>query len=250
MPLTDVFLAPAYDTDTVQARRAEVRHRLSERIPRYATGHFTTIAPADLEVLFDLYDTTFFQGGLRRIVGENVNFRLSRSHSRTHGRCEMREIHGIVRCTLVINATTLWNNFHEGDREVVASGVLCRDRLDGLQVIFEHEITHLVEFLVFGKSNCRAPRFAKLVRDFFAQEAIDPRSDFIVPEERVYVDHGIKAGDKVHFVHEGREFRGIVQRVVRRATVMVESEDGRYVNSEGKRFTKWYIPPSELSKIE
>ena len=56
---------------------------------------------------------------------------------------------------------------------------------------------------------------------------------------------GIVAGSRVQFEYEGRLYSGIVNRVTKRATILVEDPGGlRY--SDGKRYTKFYIPLDHL----
>ena len=56
-----------------------------------------------------------------------------------------------------------------------SGGLVCRDRLEALQRIFEHELLHLAEFLGWGRSNCRAENFHALSRRIFAHEGAYPR---------------------------------------------------------------------------
>jgi hypothetical protein len=57
----------------------------------------------------------------------------------------------------------------------------------------------------------------------------------------------LRVGDAVTFTFDGRSLRGMLNRVNRRATVLVESPTGvRYTN--GKRYDKFYIPLGMLKK--
>src|SRR3954468_8584293 len=56
--------------------------------PRVRTGNFTTIAPADLALLFDLYDAHFFAGQFKRLLDAGhapLSFKLSRRLTRSAG---------------------------------------------------------------------------------------------------------------------------------------------------------------------
>ena len=72
--------------------------------------------------------------------------------------------------------------------------------------------------------------------------------DLVTPAERAVMKFDLRIGDAVRFEFEGRAMQGVVNRVNRRATVLVESPKGvRYTN--GKRYEKFYIPLGMLRKL-
>ena len=71
--------------------------------------------------------------------------------------------------------------------------------------------------------------------------------ELVTPVERALAKFDLRVGDTVGFEFEGRPMRGMLNRVNRRATVLVESPSGRrYTN--GKRYEKFYIPLGMLRK--
>src|SRR4051812_16671666 len=59
-----------------------------ERSANIRTGNFTAIAPIDLQLLFRLYDTAFFEGLLRAMLEADraeLDFRLSARMTRVGG---------------------------------------------------------------------------------------------------------------------------------------------------------------------
>ncbi|MBM3353333.1 MAG: hypothetical protein FJY51_08725 [Betaproteobacteria bacterium] len=69
------------------------------------------------------------------------------------------------------------------------------------------------------------------------------------PRERAVVKFGIKPGMKVRFRFDGEVHTGIVNRISKRATVLVENERGqRYTN--GKHYAKFYVPVQSLEAVE
>ena len=121
----------------------------------------------------------------------------------------------------------------------------CTDRLSALQRIMEHEMLHLLEFLVWDTSSCSAKRFKSLARGIFGHGA--STHDLVTPAERARAKFDLRVGDAVTFDFQGRPLTGVVNRVNRRATVLVESPRGsRYTN--GKRYEKFYVPPAMLTK--
>ena len=110
---------------------------------------------------------------------------------------------------------------------------------ESLQRIFEHELLHLAEFLGWGRSNCRADNFHALSRRIFAHEGAF--HDLITPYEQAKTAFDIHVGDQVSFEMDSVWHTGRVNRITRRATVLVENSSGR-VYSDGKRYVTFYVP--------
>ena len=201
--------------------------------PQVRDGNFRLIGTDDLERLFDWYDREFFRGRLGEMLMEDeahpVTFRLSRRLVSAAGQTirEVRRLpsHGKlvakVDYEITISATLLFNTFHDVDRPVTVGGLACRDRVEALQRIFEHELLHLAEFLAWGRSNCRADNFHKLSRRIFAHEGA--YHDLITPREQARAAYDIRIGDHVSFEIDGRQHVGRVNRITRRATVLVKT---------------------------
>ena len=51
------------------------------------------------------------------------------------------------------------------------NGLLCRDRTEALQRVFEHELLHLLEMLIWARSSCSAARFRGLAWNYFGHTA-------------------------------------------------------------------------------
>lgn len=63
------------------------------------------------------------------------------------------------------------------------------------------------------------------------------------------VKFGIKSGMVVRFKFDGVEHKGVVNRVNKRATVLVQDRRGeRY--SDGKHYAKYYVPVQMLEAVE
>jgi hypothetical protein len=219
--------------------------------------NFTVIAPADLSRMFDLYDRAFFDGFLRTAVADKARgrlaFRLAPWMTRAGGKTfrTRRTIrHGFSRSAetsyeIAISTRLLFTNFDDAARPVTVCGLPCTDRLSALQRIMEHEMLHLLELLMWDKSSCAQARFKRMSRDIFGHGA--STHDLVTPAERAVLKFDVRIGDAVSFEFDGRAMQGVVNRVNRRATVLVESPRGlRYTN--GKRYEKFYIPLGMLRK--
>ena len=228
---------------------------LLRQSPRVRTGNFTRFAEPDLALLFDLYDDCFFMGGLRRLLDASaspLSFRTSGRLTRTagtttrfHARRGRFAPPTPPRYEIAISSPLMFQTFHDVQRPVRVNGLLCRDRVEALQRVFEHELVHLLEMLIWVRSSCSAARFKGLARSYFGHTAT--RHDLITQGERASNRFGLRLGDRVTFVFEGVRRVGVVNRITRRATILVESAAGAaYTN--GKRYEKYYIPLGQLEK--
>jgi hypothetical protein len=246
-----------YSAPEVEARKGRIYESLLAQSPQVRDGNFRLIGTDDLERLFNWYDREFFAGRLGEMLMEDeahpVTFRLSRRLVRAAGQT-IRQVsrvqrHGKpyakVEYEITISATLLFNTFQDVDRPVTVGGLLCRDRVEALQRIFEHELLHLAEFLAWGRSNCRADNFHKLSRRIFAHEGAF--HDLITPGEQARAAYGILIGDYVTFEIDGRQHAGRVNRITRRATVLVEDPRG-VLFDDGNRYLTFYVPLPLLRK--
>ena len=111
----------------------------------------------------------------------------------------------------------------------------------------EHEIVHLIEMLLWDKSSCAQARFHSISLRFFAHT--ENQHDLITPKERAIVKFGIKPGMAVMFRFDGVERQGIVNRINKRATVLVEDRRGQRYD-DGKHYAKFYVPLRLLKAVK
>jgi len=236
----------------------DITHEIYDTVLRKSKyidgGNFTRICPGDVEHLFDLYDEFFFDGGVRKVLGDTLmEFRLSKRMTQAGGKVgwrERRDHHGkLVRTEfeIAVSTTLLFQTFQEDHRPVMMSGLECLDRLAALQRIVEHEMVHLIEILLWVKSSCSAPRFQSIANRFFGHT--DYRHQLITPRERAFTKFGIKSGDRVSFQLDGQHHTGVVNRITKRATVLVEDARG-IAYSNGKCYSKFYVPLGMLEQME
>ena len=224
------------------------------RLSNYlGTGKFNSIHPSDLEHLFDSYDERFFDGACRRALGDApLTFRLSKRMTQAAGkatRLQHRDRQTKATSTeyeIAVSTTLLFQTFHDVDRPIVMSGIECRDRLEALQRIFEHELVHLIEFLIWQRSSCSAKRFQSVANRFFSHT--EHTHQLITPRERAFTKFGVRAGSRVSFRLDGQHYVGFVNRITKRATVLVEDRRG-IPYTDGKRYTKFYVPVGLLKPV-
>jgi len=247
-----------YGAEGVSARSTRIYEAVLDESPRIRAGNFTVIAAADLELLFRLYDAEFFRGLLAEMLAEDgahpMGFRLSRRLIRSAGQTirQVRRVRSgrrIVDQTeyeIAVSTTLLFSTFQNVEREVVVGGLACHDRLEALQRIFEHELLHLAEFLGWGKSSCSAANFHALSRRIFAHEG--HTHDLVTPREQAAVAFDVRVGDIVEFDLDAKRHRGRVNRITRRASVLVEDPRGEPFN-DGRCYLTFYVPLPLLRKV-
>lgn len=214
-------------------------------------ANFTAFHPADLRRLFESYDDAFFGGLCRKAAADHqLDFRISNRMTSAGGktfRYSMRGPTGGRSYAIAVSAVLLFQSFRDAERTVRVTGIECRDRLEALQRIFEHELIHLIEFLVWDASQCSANRFQSIASGFFGHT--DHRHQLITPRENSLRQFGVRVGSRVRFEFEGVDLVGRVNRITRRATVLVEDARGPQY-SDGKRYMKYYIPVAALKLVE
>jgi hypothetical protein len=239
------------DAETIRGRTAQIHANVLSRSPYIRAPNFTRIHPDDLALLFAEYDSRFFAGQVKETLGTTpLYFRLSQRMTSSGGKTARFADRSSGGRWYEISASTtmLFGCFTAEDhRPVTTSGITCRDRLDALQRVMEHEIVHLIEMLLWVKSSCSQPRFHSITRRFFGHT--ENKHNLITPKERALVKFGIRPGVKVRFRFDGIERTGIVNRVSKRATVLVEDGTGRRY-SDGKHYAKFYVPVQMLEAVE
>jgi hypothetical protein len=117
--------------------------------------------------------------------------------------------------------------------------------LEALQRIFEHEIVHLAEQLCWGTSNCSAARFQDIAARFFLHRS---HTHALITHKERAAQSGIGIGSLVVFRFEGRDLTGKVNRITKRATVLVPDPAGK-AYSDGSRYNTYYVPLAALRLV-
>lgn len=233
--------------------KADVRQIYSSLLGQSGSiraGNFTSIHSSDLEFLFAKYDEMFFDGLLNETIersGAPLSFRVSKRMTKVGGTTtKYRMARGPgprSSYEIAISSTLLFATFYDVQRPIMVTGVECRDRIECLQRIFEHELIHLTEMLIWDDSSCSRQRFQSLAFQFFTHT--EATHQLITPGERASQKFGIRTGDKVRFRIDDACYEGFVNRITKRATVLVE-DNCSPLYSDGKRYAKYYVPISQL----
>ncbi|WP_390622323.1 hypothetical protein [Novipirellula aureliae] len=213
--------------------------------------NFTRVGRDDLVRMVQMIDQHFFDGKiLPTATAEGLSFGFSSRMTRVAGKLVTHysdgQSQGRRTFELVLSSTLLFQTFEQDvNRPVEVTGRLCRDRLEAMQRVAEHEFTHLVEMLIWNSGNCNEARFQSIARRHFDHR--DFRHDLITQRERAVRKFDIRVGDQVRFTHQGHVLVGRVNRITRRATVLVEHPKGEPF-SDGGRYVRYYVPLERLAK--
>ena len=210
--------------------------------------NFSQVGNNDLQQIFQLVDKNFFDGQVEQVLREKrfpLSFRLSKRMTSSGGITTMSMPTGSRRkkeFEIAISSTLLFQSFRDS-RPLSVTGVKCENRLQALQRIMEHEIIHLVEMVLWHDSNCSAGRFRSIAQRMFGHR--QSSHQLLTPTEVAEIDRGIGVGSKVTFRFSGRRLTGFVNRVTKRATVLVPDRRGEKYD-DGKSYLKYYVPVSSL----
>lgn len=96
----------------------------------------------DLRYLFELYDKNFFSGQIQRKLDQTkskLDFIFSK-HTKTGGTCSRRGCEWKINIPIRL----FQGLFSKGEKNLLANGIWCTSQLDCLQIVFEHELMHLL----------------------------------------------------------------------------------------------------------
>jgi hypothetical protein len=245
--LADAVLSFQSPDDAIQGRVREIHQRVLQHSQYIRMANYTRIHPQDLEWLFASYDKAFFAGLCRSALdGRKLHFRLSPRMTKAGGTtARFVTASGETFYEITVASSLLYEGFGAADRQITVCGLECANRLEALQRIFEHEMVHLIEQLCWQTSNCAAPRFQDIACRHFLHRAHTHK--LITRRERA-AQSGIRPGSRVSFVFEGRSITGQVNRLTKRATVLVEDPEGERF-SDGRRYRKYYVPIAHLQLL-
>lgn len=222
------------------------------RLSRCMDGpNFTRVGRDDLQRMALLYDDLFFESRLIRSARiEGISFGWSSRMTKNAGKTVTHYPNGKGqnkrRFEIILSSTLLFQTFNDVQREVEVTGHKCTNRLEAMQRVVEHELVHLAEMLVWDDSSCSRRRFHGIANRFFIHT--EHRHDLITQAERAARKYRLAPGSRVTFRFEGKTLIGFVNRITRRATVLVEDPKGESF-TDGKRYRRYYVPLENLQPI-
>lgn len=242
-----ILLSESPSQEAIRQNLGAIQRTVLQQSRHLREPDFKAIHPHDLGLLFRVYDECFWRSFYQAaLAGRKLAFRLSSRMTRTGGKTtRYRTRAGETSFEISIASSILFDGFGESDRRVTVCGLECENRLEALLRIFEHELVHLAEYLCWEASDCAAPRFQEIAARFFLHRA--HTHNLVTRHERA-AKSGIRVGARVIFFFEGQRLIGKVNRITKRATVLVEDNQGQRF-SDGLRYRTYYVPISALSPV-
>lgn len=249
-PLLQQLQIPAWSAEQIRQRQREIQRSVLSESSALDAANFTQFHPQDLQRMFQLYDEMFFAGCCRKQLGRTpLEFRISSRMTSAGGKTtrfvRRDNLHG-RSYEITVSSTLLFQTFRDVRRTVMVTGLECRSRLEALQRIFEHELVHLIEMLLWENSACTEARFQSIAARKFGHT--EHQHALVTPRERASKRFGLAPGTRVSFRLDGVNYVGVVNRITKRATVLVEDPHGRPY-SNGCRYSKFYVPFEMLTRI-
>ena len=241
-----------HDKDTINNKRAIIKESLFLKSININNENFEKISEKDLYILYNLYDEIFLKSWFKENFKGKIIFKLSKQLTRAAGNTTTKKnIAEIASENIEFEVKMSLNhliNFNKIDRSKYEGGVEANSILDSLMLVFEHELCHVIEFLVCKKSSCKKKPFKDLIFNLFGQTETSHK--LVSANEVNAQEYGLKPGDKVNFQYNGKSINGFIQRINKRATVMCPDKHGNYIDKLGKKYKKFYATLDCLEKIK
>ncbi|MEA1962399.1 MAG: hypothetical protein U9N81_14220 [Bacillota bacterium] len=207
-------------------------------------GNLTRISTVDLELLMGLYDQVFFNDWFKNNFKGQLKFSLSRRMTKTAGKTiSLRNIANIKDEDIVLEiriSVEILFKYGELEGLKTVGGIATKNSVEALQLVFEHEICHVIELLYFKETNCSQQRFKTMANHLFGHT--ESHHNLTTPNSVAQQKCGFKIGDTVSFAYNAKKITGVICNINKRATVMVSDKKGTYTDQQGKRYAKYYVP--------
>lgn len=233
-----------YSSDDIKFRRNYIYNQLINTSENIKSGIIKKISVDDLYYLFKLYDETFFQGYFQKNFFGNLYFSLSRRMTSSAGKTiyprnirylPLNEVKFEIRM-----AVNFFFKFYETNGDKIVNGIIANDSLEALQLVFEHEICHLIELTIYRQSSCSGKRFKKMANSIFGHTK--SYHELPTASQLAKKNYRLSIGKEVTFKYSNSNLSGIITNINKRATIMVKNINGNYVDDLGNRYIKYYVP--------
>ncbi|MDF2879904.1 MAG: hypothetical protein K0R54_461 [Clostridiaceae bacterium] len=233
-----------YSIDDIKLKRKYVYNQLISTSENIKNGIIKKVSVNDLYLLFKLYDGTFLQNYFKDNLYGKLEFSLSKRMTSSAGKTIYpRNIRSLPLNQVKFEirmAVNFFFKFYETKGDKIVNGIISIDALEALQLVFEHEICHLLELTMYRQSSCSGKRFKGIANSIFGHT----KSYHELPTANQIAKNKYNAaiGKKVTFKHNDLNISGIITNINKRATIMVLNNKGNYVDNFGNRYIKYYVP--------
>lgn len=239
-----------HPTDEINLKREAVSRLLMQQSGTIKNRMVACISTDDLKLLFHLYDHIFFDNWFRENYKGKLKFSLSKRMTKSAGLtlCP-RNMDRIKPEDLIIEiriGVDFLLQYGLVDRSNTVCGIKTSDSLEALQLIFEHELCHVLEFIHFKRSSCRGKRFRNIAENLFGHT----ESYHKLPTNRQIAKErlGLNIGDTVSFCFKRERYTGILYSINKMAVVMVRDANGSLMDKKNNRYSRYYVPLTNLER--
>ncbi len=242
----------SYSQPEIMSKRDEVARRMTATSAYIKDTVISQISSSDIELLFKLYDEIFFNHQISQNFKGKLKFSLSTRLTKTAGKTLYYKNIGQSKLgeqmIEIRMGTGFFFKYNEIEGEKTVGGIATTNALQALQLVFEHELCHVIEFMSFKNSNCSQTRFKTMANNMFGHTESCHKLPTV--KQIAQQKYGLKIGDMVRFNFDGRRLEGVLYNINQRATVMVRDKKGTHVDKKGNRYTKYYVPIALLSQAK
>jgi len=233
--INDYLLAPK---STINQTKYDILRHIKDEFERHVTYNnkrfYTNPEQRDLEYLFSLYDDHYFSGYL----GKDQKIYLKYSNKLTRSAGSVKYSKRKSEAKISVSLPLIFGTYFCNPKSFLVNGITCKNPTEALMRVLEHEITHLVEFIMYGISNCNKPQFLKIAYDLFGHTKNKHELGQITNHDKL--DIRFKKGDMVTFPFQGKNITGKIINIRKNITVEV---------SNPYQTKKFYVPISMISKF-
>ena len=246
--ITDNIKELKYSRSEIIKKRNDIRNRLIIKSKNVKNGNIQFMSKIDLEILFDLYDQEFLNDYFSKNFKGSLKFSLSTRMTSSAGKTiysrKIKLLKEAEETYEIRMGIKFFYQYYMVERDKMVSGINTKDSLEAFQIVFEHELCHLIELHLYKESSCKKLRFKTMVNNMF--DHTDVYHQLPNQKEIISKKYGLLVGQKVSFISEGRKYNGIIYKLNKRATVMVKDSKGTYRDRDGNVYSKWYVQFEQL----
>lgn len=199
-----------------------------------------------IKEVIELYDFYVLNGYVKNNIKSGIKVSLSRRMTSAGGKTIFLKKGNSKEFEIRISLAIL-KEYIDSNYKGKICGVDGADVIDGLMLIMEHELCHVLEFSAYGASNCKGRRFKAMAWKLFRHGT---STHEVISQKSSQGVSNIRVGQKVAFIYKGNSYSGVVAGINKRATVMVKDSKGQYKDKKGDTFNKWYVPLTMLKGEE
>lgn len=234
------FALPLEEGDILK-RRAAILSELLMIDEGFCSIPVSNIQSETLSRMLALYDVQFFGGWIRKKY-PSLSVTLSSRLTSSAGKflCRKGPFGRITQAEIRMSSDFLLR-LDKGPFEL--NGLSVATAQEAFLVVFEHELCHAAEMVLYGSTG-HSQRFLALARGLFGHTATRHK---LPTRRQEAVSSGLIVGGRASFPYQGQTITGTITYIGKSATVMVPSKGGEYRDSRGRRYTKYRVPPEKLT---